>query len=286
MTRNHIRFVLFCSIAALVLCLKMNSYAMDTDLYATTGQEVPPNVLIIFDNSSSMLNEDQGAAYDPNTTYSGSYPNGAVYNDLGGGIWGLYKNTTADVLCNAARTALETTGLYNGKLDTDSSCLIAKKRGVSVTLRTGNYLNWQVLDSGSALPRLGLAKGIIHSYINSTDGIRFGIMVFNSSGQGGQVTAECSDDKHGAFNALTNIQPSNVVDWTPLAETLYEAMLYFRGGASYYNPGINYTSPTLYRCAKNYVILVTDGLPTHDVLDDSWNSPIIVRKENLPLIGD
>jgi len=259
---------------------------MDTDLYAVTGQEVPPNVLIILDNSSSMLNEDQGASYDPNTSYSGSYPNDAVYNDLGGGIWGLYKSSTAGVLCSDARNALQTTGIYNGKLDTDSSCLTAKKRGVSVTLRTGNYLNWQALDTGSRQPRLGLAKGIIHSYINSTDGIRFGIMVFNVNGQGGKVTAECSDTKQGVFNALTAIQPVNVVDWTPLAETLYEAMLYFRGGASCYNPGTNYTSPTLYRCAKNYVILITDGLPTHDVLDDTLNSPIIVQKGDFPLIGD
>ena len=80
-----------------------------------------------------------------------------------------------------------------------------------------------------------------------------------------------SEDKHGAFNALTDITTSRVVDWTPLAETLYEAMLYFRGGASYYNTGTNYNSPTLYRCAKNYVILITDGAPTYDVADDAGN---------------
>ena len=39
---------------------------MDTDLYAVTGEEVPPNVLIILDNSSSMVNEDQGIDYNPN----------------------------------------------------------------------------------------------------------------------------------------------------------------------------------------------------------------------------
>ena len=62
-----------------------------------------------------------------------------------------------------------------------------KKGGVNVTLSTGNYLNWQILSSTSNQPRLGLAKGILHSYINSTDGIRFGLMVFNADGQGGKL---------------------------------------------------------------------------------------------------
>jgi type IV pilus assembly protein PilY1 len=104
-------------------------------------------------------------------------------------------------------------------------------------------------------------------------------MVFNANGQGGSVAAPVSDDKNSVYNALNGIQPSNVVDWTPLAETLYEAILHFKGGPSLYNPGTTYVSPIQYRCQKNYVILITDGAPTHDVADDS-NSPII------PVIGD
>ena len=62
-------------------------------------------------------------------------------------------------------------------------------------------------------------------------------------------------------------------------------MLYFKGGPSYYNPGTSYNSPTLYRCAKNYVILITDGAPTHDVADDA-GSPIKTGTGNFPGIGD
>jgi type IV pilus assembly protein PilY1 len=265
------------------------TWAMDTDLYAVTGQEVPPNVLVILDNSSSMTNQDQGFDYNPNTPalppdYDGSYTKDAVYNDSDGkGTWVVYKDSVNGVVCNSAQNALRIDGMYNGKLSSDSSCAAGKKAGVNVTLRTGNYLNWQILSSTSNQPRLGLAKGILHSYVNSTDGIRFGIMVFNANGQGGKVTAECSEDKHGAFDALTGIQPSNVVDWTPLAETLYEAILYFSGGPSYYNQPTVYNSPTLYRCAKNYVILITDGAPTHDVADDP-NSPIIKATGSFPVI--
>ncbi len=44
------------------------SYGFDTDLYTVTGVEVPPNVLFIFDNSSSMANEDQAHLYNHNRT--------------------------------------------------------------------------------------------------------------------------------------------------------------------------------------------------------------------------
>jgi type IV pilus assembly protein PilY1 len=279
----------------LIICSALvfwnSSWAMDTDLYTVTGQEVPPNVLIVLDNSSSMTNEDQGFDYNPNTPalppdYEGTYEKGYVYNDSDGkGTWVVYSSSVNGILCNVAQNSLRPDGMYNGKLNSDSSCVTGKKGGVNVTLRTGNYLNWQILSSTSRQPRLGLAKGILHSYINSTDGIRFGIMVFNANGQGGKVTAECSDDKHGAFTALSDISTSKVVDWTPLAETLYESMLYFKGGSSYYNPGTSYNSPTLYRCAKNYVILITDGAPSHDVSDD-LTSPIVTSRGGFPVIGD
>ena len=45
-----------------------HSQGMDTDLYTVTTNDVPPNVLIILDNSSSMANEDQLPNYNPNRT--------------------------------------------------------------------------------------------------------------------------------------------------------------------------------------------------------------------------
>ncbi len=288
-SRKRVVFLFMCYLVVLLVAEATVSWGMDTDLYAVTGLDVPPNVLIILDNSSSMLHEDQGFNYNPDPSmpppaYDGQYAQDSVYNDDGNGNWILYKNSTGDVICSDARNVLRSDGMYNGKLNSDSSCVTSKKGGINVTLRTGNYLNWQILSSGSNQPRLGLAKGIIHSYINSTDGIRFGIMVFNANAQGGSVTATCSDDKHGAFKALTDIQPSNVVSWTPLAETLYEAMLYF-SGKRYYHIGDSYASPIDYRCRKNYVILITDGTPTYDVMDD-LNSPLIKKTGDLPFIGD
>ena len=275
-----------------------HSLGLDTDLYTVTSSEVPPNVLVILDNSSSMTTADQPPPYNPNCVdvnnctalppvYGGISSTDAVYKKEGND-WILWKNSISNITCAQAINPLKIYGVWNGKIKEDGSC--GGNRAMS--LQTGNYLNYLVLAQTSNQPRLGLAKGVLHSYINGTEGIRFGLMVFNANGQGGKVTANIlvptangnlTYDKNVVFKALSEINAANVVEWTPLAETLYEAMLYFRGGQSYYNPGItyhssNYQNPIQYWCQKNYVILITDGAPTHDVADPDENfshSPII-----------
>jgi len=251
------------------------SWGMDTDLYAVTGEDVPPNVLVILDNSTSMTNQDQIPDYNPDLTgfppeYPGTYVKDGVYSKQGND-WVLWKNSISDISCPTVRMDLEKTGIYNGKLKTDTGCTNSKK-DPTYFLQTGNYMNYLAWTTTSNQPRLGLAKGTLHSYVNSTTGIRFGLMVFNSNGQGGSVTGQVSDDKHVFFNAINDINTSSVVDWTPLAESLYESMLYFRG-EKYYHQGSSYASPIQYYCQKNYVIVITDGAPTYDVADDP-NSPV------------
>ena len=80
---------------------------------------------------------------------------------------------------------------------------------------------------------------------------------------------------------------------TPLAETLAEAGLYFAGKQSWANTegqegypttenGLGsdgvYTSPIQWRCQKNYIIVVTDGMPMVD--DGSGNDPNIFTRAN------
>ena len=47
---------------------------------------------------------------------------------------------------------------------------------------------------------------------------------------------------------------------TPTAGTLNSALAYFNG--QYQNAGVNYASPITSKCQKNYIIFVTDGLPS------------------------
>ncbi|WP_455374929.1 pilus assembly protein [Kaarinaea lacus] len=131
-----------------------------------------------------------------------------------------------------------------------------------------------------------------HSTINpSTQGLNFAIMRFddgqnnNSNANGGYFLTRMRTLNNGskssfwdAVNGLTS------GGYTPLAETAYEASLYFSGGAPRFgnssspavnNAGIllgtgNYASPfrdvqNQTQCAiNNHLVILTDGMPTRD----------------------
>jgi type IV pilus assembly protein PilY1 len=238
------------------------SFGHDTDLYMGNGEGVEPNILIIFDNSGSMNEEVQAYFYDPSTTYDpGVIPvvkRDAVYYNKGSDQWGLFKNSIAEVDCADARDALTSQGHYEGKAD--SGC-----RGKNRVLRTGNYRNYLASVGGEeTLPKLAIAKKVIIDFLNTVHGARVGVMVFNSD-QGGHIQSTIE-----SLTGLARTQLTYDIDrivgqtYTPLAETLYEAGLYFKGGSSYFNSGVVYTSPIQYHCQNNFVAIITDGEPTKD----------------------
>jgi type IV pilus assembly protein PilY1 len=263
--------ILFFLLTPLYLLLAMTSFAHDIDLYMASGQGVEANILIMFDNSGSMNDEIRAYFYDASTTYDPLVVSQAnrntVYYRVSGGGWNLFANSIADVACSSARTALTNNGHYEG--DTNSSCS-SKNR----TLRTGNYRNYLASIGGSEyVTKLTIAKRVIRDFLDTINGVRVGVMVFNkavtingvSDSEGGrlQSTIKSLNDTTRA-QLKTDINNIVAETWTPLAETLYEAGLYFRGGASYFNSGVVYTSPIQFYCQRNYVILITDGDSTRD----------------------
>jgi type IV pilus assembly protein PilY1 len=253
---------LFLLIPPLCLLLAMTSFAHDTDLYMASGQGVEANLLIMFDNSGSMNDQIQAYFYDPSTTYDPLVVSQAnrdkVYYRVTGGGWTLFASSIAGVACPSARTALTNNGHYEGY--TNASCS-SKNR----TLRTGNYRNYLASVGGSEfLPKLTIAKRVIEDFLNTIHGVRIGMMVFNYS-EGGRIHSTIRSLNETNRNQLINDVRNITADtWTPLAETLYEAGVYFRGGSSYFNSGVVYTSPIQYYCQRNYVIIITDGMSTQD----------------------
>ncbi|MFW6237092.1 MAG: hypothetical protein ACOC3F_01775, partial [Desulfosudaceae bacterium] len=98
---------------------------------------------------------------------------------------------------------------------------------------------------------------------------------------GAEYQAALAEYKDYLKNFVDSLEPGG---YTPLAETLAEAGLYFAGKASWfnddeahyprggvypdsevdsYNPDPEHP-PIEYRCRKNYIILMTDGVPTND----------------------
>jgi type IV pilus assembly protein PilY1 len=124
----------------------------------------------------------------------------------------------------------------------------------------GNFMNYDESGAGVPMSRMTIAKQVISDLINTTDNVRFGLMRFNPQ-DGGRLIADCGADKQTLLDAIDTVYPDG---WTPLAETLAEAGLYFAGMQSWFNDGVTYTTPMQERCQKNYIILMTDGEPTKD----------------------
>jgi type IV pilus assembly protein PilY1 len=160
---------------------------------------------------------------------------------------------------------------------------------------TANYLNW-ANQSASAYQetRLEIMQRVSKDLANSLNNVNIGLMRYNNppgSGdtQGGSVLQAVDNISTNriAFNAAIDgiVASGN----TPLTETLYEAYLYFSGrGVLFGNNaptsvaasrtgGNTYKSPIEFQCQKNYIVYLTDGLPTTDT---SANAQI--NSANLP----
>lgn len=249
-------------ILALVFIFSSRLWADDTDIYGTTSISVTPNILIIFDTSGSMSTVDvPGEYYNPATTYSGSYTNDAVYRKVYGWFSWSYEGFASninDLNCPAVKTALETYGQVEANIGDSGSGYTCG--GTAKDLYMGNWINYDESGTGTMRSRISVAKEVITTIINDTDDVRFGLMRFNND-QGGHIVQECGTDKTTLINSVNSLPASG---WTPLAETLAEAGLYFAGKESWYNDTGTYSTPMQYRCQKNYIILMTDGASTQD----------------------
>jgi len=106
---------------------------------------------------------------------------------------------------------------------------------------------------------------------------------------GGMVAApvlpvSVAANKAALLSALSSYQPGG---FTPLSETLYEAYQYYSGGNVFFGntsqPSLSvagsrvgasaasnqYQTPIQYQCQKNFIVYLTDGLPTEDNQADS-----------------
>jgi type IV pilus assembly protein PilY1 len=268
------------------------SHALDTDLYVL-GARVPPNVLVILDSSASMDEVVSGSDADYNASLDYGfilsppavvYPRYAVYNKTAGGKWNLWVEDYQTLSsCPGLKTLLAT---YGHAENFDCG-------GGARDYQAGNYRNYlQIGGPGGTRSRFGLANGVLHSYIDTTAGVRFAVMAFNRDSNnntvkysftnkseyvfgdmrddsldanGGRLLGFVDEYKTGKtdiFNALASLKDDS---WSPLAETLYEAGVYFQGGVSAIT-GTSYSgrSPVQYYCQRNYVLIISDGVPTKD----------------------
>ncbi len=266
-----------------------DQYPGDTEIYGLSTETIEPNVLILLDNSGSMTGDVvTGIAYDPSVTYPttnncwwSACSSNAVYRWYYF-TWLQHMSNVSNVTCSSASTALTTSGIYQGWLrSSNGSC-----SQTLASFATGNYINW-LATSGGLRPKIDVAKEVLEDLILSTDGVRFGLMLFNSDNEGGYIAgvgdsygysengseydAYVKDMNDIFVGTTTNktaliatINNVNADTWTPLAETLYEGLQYFEGDDVYFGGSGTYTTPIQYSCQQNYAIIITDGMSTLD----------------------
>jgi type IV pilus assembly protein PilY1 len=151
--------------------------------------------------------------------------------------WGTSWNTSASPGSN-------TTASYS----TAAAEAIAADSAKNIDVYSVNYLNWKFGPKGpNGAPigrktRLQVAKDALTELVPSTDGMRFGLMVFNRtssslSNDGANVAyavrrmgSSASDPDAANRTSLANaILATTAAARTPLTESLYEAYLYFAG---------------------------------------------------------
>lgn len=140
---------------------------------------------------------------------------------------------------------------------------------ITVSLPSGGPFN-TIVEMGN-VP----VEGIIQ---NLSSGARFGLAYYNTDSQGGKIDTDI--DFGSPTNMVTSIRNKTATTMTPLSETLYEVIRYYRQDAPYYahspadyQTGLNY-DPFYFRfsaanqvyvpCAKSFVLFLTDGEPTSD----------------------
>jgi len=144
--------------------------------------------------------------------------------------------------------------------------------------KTGRYDWYAIRIKVDAQP-----TGILQEISNGQ--LRLGLMVFNHGNRyedykyyerdGGYVVKYISDNNTDLAQLYLNqdVYTSNYAstpplyphNWTPLGETLYEAVRYFQARFSAYND-VDYSNydPIQFWCQKNFVIMITDGESTKD----------------------
>jgi len=145
-----------------------------------------------------------------------------------------------------------------------------------VTMYDSNYLNWYHNPVGGTLTKTAIVKAVTKNVLGSMNDVNVGFMRFDGN-DGGPVMFGLKDldtNRAAADTIVDNLPASGN---TPLSETLYEAARYFNGMNRDYGDLADtdvealvsgstetYKQPVEYSCSKNFVVLLTDGLPTAD----------------------
>jgi type IV pilus assembly protein PilY1 len=279
------------------------SLADDTDIFSGSTINVPPNILILLDTSGSMQEDDKkvpSSTYYPSHNYredldqivGGTPEQFTVYyirkepnKEWEKSLFTELCPSTADIGCADAKTALDTHGYWMGFMHPERDEETGKYECGGETLMklsTGNFRNFLASPTTESKYRITIAKDVIMNLVEAIDdsAVRIGLMRFDDEKDDGGKVLLPIGASDAQFEAI--IKPVDPHDdkmlakgTTPVAEALAEAGRYFAGTPNWTTylgsddttgiiDGGSYISPVQWRCQKNYVVVVSDGLSYND----------------------
>ncbi len=193
-------------------------------------------------------------------------------------------------------TGLSTATAYTVANKTASYWSTAPLPAQPYTIYSGKYLNYYYFGAWGAGSRMSIVQAAARNLVTNLSNVNIGLMTYNSAQDTGgkvvyPVTGMTTTTKSALTTAINALTPGG---FTPLSDTLYEAYLYFNGSTPNFGKystgtsapawmnGANYKSPIQYSCQRNFVVFLTDGLPTHD---DAVTTTLYNQLPNAPVLG-
>jgi type IV pilus assembly protein PilY1 len=201
---------------------------------------VGANVMILADNSGSMNAAIYHLDYDVNTIYSGRFNSYAEYY--------------------VSKDGLRTPYNFNRLWPNAPSVMLVNSDNGQDGRYSGNYLNWIYFNASPAqraavptVTRIQVLKAVLVDIIDSSQRLNFGLTVFQNN-DGGNIIAKCGVNPTSLVATINGLTANT---WTPLGESLETILDYY----SYDGPD----AAIQVACQHNFLLVVTDGLPTMDV---------------------
>ena len=245
-TSNRIAAVLGLALLAMSAAALAQDDACEIPLFVRQGQGTA-NVMVICDNSFSMneviLHED----YDKDVRYKGPFDPDATYFVAKDGVYAPDD--------------------FDGSFPSAPLVPLVNSDNGEDGRYPGNYMNWiygnvdelivnatpeQILGLPQ-ITRIQVLKATMQDVINRSARLNMALSVFSKTDDGANIVGQFGKS-HTAMQSIIDGITANA--HTPSGETLEDVMDMF---------GDKNASPMTTPCENNFIIFVTDGLPTYDV---------------------
>ena len=242
---------LWTAAVALLLGVSLTVVTAPTESVAQDLCEVPlfvkqnsggANLMILADNSFSMNTMIYHFSYDKEVAWSGYFEPTAIYFVSKEGWY-----TPADFNATWPIDA------------TDPSIYLVNSDNGEDGRYEGNYLNWLYYHATDAqltfvpnVSRIQVLKMVLNQIISRSEQLNMGICLFQKNNTGGNLVGPIGKS-HVALQSIISGITANAL--TPTGESLETILDYF---------GDKVQSPITSECQYNFILLVTDGLPTMD----------------------